>query len=63
MHRRPAARSAAQIAALIEAHVAAHLPPGCNATVRELGFSAAPYTMGKDSLPNRVAAQVGGLGR
>ena len=36
----------------------AHLPPGCNATVRELGFRSHPYRAGKDTLPNRVAARV-----
>lgn len=43
--------------------MAAHLPPGCNATVRELGFSAEPYSMPRDTLPNRVAGQVGGCAR
>lgn len=43
--------------------MAAHLPPGCNSTVRELGFSAVPYSMPKDTLPNRVAGQVGGRTR
>ena len=46
------------IAARIEAHVAQFHPPATNVSIRLLGFRAHPYTARRDSMPNRVAAQV-----
>ena len=47
-----------EVLALIEAHISAHHPPACNVTVRELGFSAHPYVMARDSPVNTAAATV-----
>lgn len=43
---------------LIEAHVTDHMPPACNVTVRELGFSAAAYATQREGPVNEAAAKV-----
>ena len=47
-----------EVLALLEAHITRNHPPACNVTVRELGFSAHPYHMRRDSPVNAAAATV-----
>lgn len=43
---------------LLEKHVAAVHPPACNVTIKALGFQSVPYSMPRDTPPNRAAAKV-----
>ncbi|KFM27553.1 Apurinic endonuclease-redox protein [Auxenochlorella protothecoides] len=47
-----------EVVALLEAHIAAHHPPACNVTVRELGFAANPYSLDRASPVLATAAEV-----
>ncbi|KAL6779987.1 hypothetical protein ACKKBG_A14560 [Auxenochlorella protothecoides x Auxenochlorella symbiontica] len=47
-----------EVVALLEAHIAAHHPPACNVTVREMGFAANPYSLDRASPVLATAAEV-----